>query len=105
MTELIKARGENLSSEIHELVNSIWNMEELFTRRVMKLTVVIIEAYRCNKFNEKIIHNIHLSRLTPYIAKLLEIIDVNLDTTNQLHIIFIAFVRPNKVNSSLCTET
>jgi hypothetical protein len=52
--ELIQAEGEILHSEIHELINSIRNKEELpdqwiesvlyqFTVRVIKLTVVIIE--------------------------------------------------------------
>jgi hypothetical protein len=48
--ELIQAGGEILRSKIHKLINSIWNKEELpdqFTRRVIKLTVVIIVGYHC----------------------------------------------------------
>jgi hypothetical protein len=55
--ELIQAEGETLQSEIHKLISSIWSKEELpdqwkslllyqFTRRVIKLTVVIIEGYQ-----------------------------------------------------------
>jgi hypothetical protein len=52
--ELIQTRG----SEIHKLINSVWNKEQLpeqwnsllmyqFTRWEIKLTVVIIVGYRC----------------------------------------------------------
>jgi hypothetical protein len=53
----VPAEGETLQSEVHKLINSIWIKEELpedwrasvyqFTRRVIKLTSVIIEAYHC----------------------------------------------------------
>jgi hypothetical protein len=50
--ELIGAGGEILLSAIHKLINSVWNKEELpdqwkcqFTRRVTKLTAVIIKEY------------------------------------------------------------
>jgi hypothetical protein len=56
LVALIQAGGETCS-EIHELIDSIWNKEELsqqwkslllhqFTRRAIKLTVVITEATR-----------------------------------------------------------
>jgi hypothetical protein len=56
--ELIQAGGETLRSEIHKLIKLIWNKEELphqwkksivvpIHKRVIKLTVVIIEAYHC----------------------------------------------------------
>jgi hypothetical protein len=62
--ELVQAGGETLMSEIHELINSIWNKEELpisgrnillyqFTRRVTKLTVVIIGVYHCYQLHTK----------------------------------------------------
>jgi hypothetical protein len=56
--ELIEAGGRTIRSEIHKLINSIWNKEELpelssersqslylFIRRVTKQIAVIIEAY------------------------------------------------------------
>jgi hypothetical protein len=54
LAELIKAGGETLCSEIHRLIRSIWNKVELpqqwkesilyqFIKRVIRLTVVIIE--------------------------------------------------------------
>jgi hypothetical protein len=62
--ELIQAGGETLHSEIHKLIMLIWNKEEvphqwkesllyLFTKRVTKLTAVIIEAYHCCQFHTK----------------------------------------------------
>jgi hypothetical protein len=56
--ELIQAGGEILRSEIHKLIKLIWNKEQLphqwkkqlwylLTKRVIKLTVVIIKAHRC----------------------------------------------------------
>jgi hypothetical protein len=61
--ELIQAGGETLHSEIHKLIMLIWNEEELphqwsqllylFTKRVIKLTAVIIEAYHCSQLHTK----------------------------------------------------
>jgi hypothetical protein len=63
-TELIQAGGETLCLEFHKLIKLIWNKEELphqwkesvvvpFTKRVIKLTVVIIEAYHCCQLHSK----------------------------------------------------
>jgi hypothetical protein len=44
LAEVIQTGGETLCSEIHKLINSVWNKEELpeqFTRRAIKLTKVI----------------------------------------------------------------
>jgi hypothetical protein len=54
--ELIQAGGEILLPAIHKFVNSVWKKEELsdqweeFTRRVRKLTVIIIMGYHCYQF-------------------------------------------------------
>jgi hypothetical protein len=56
--ELIRVGKETLHSEIHKLIKLIWNKEELFhqwkvsvvylfTKKLLKVTVVIIEAYHC----------------------------------------------------------
>jgi hypothetical protein len=56
LAELTQAGGEILFSAIHKLINTIWNKEELpdqwkesimyqFTKRVIKLTVIIIMGY------------------------------------------------------------
>jgi hypothetical protein len=62
--ELIQAGGNTLRSEIHKLINCIWNKEELpeqwkesiivpIIRRVIKWTVVIIEEYHCYQLHIK----------------------------------------------------
>ena len=49
LAELIKAGGRKICLEFHKLITSIWKQEELpedlFTRREIKQTVIIIEAY------------------------------------------------------------
>jgi hypothetical protein len=55
LAEFIKARGGKIRSEVHKLINSIWNKEEFpeewkerslypFIRKVIKTIVVITEA-------------------------------------------------------------
>jgi hypothetical protein len=55
--EMFQAEGETLLSEIHKIIKLIWNKEELphqwkesivlpIHKKVIKLTVVIIEAYQ-----------------------------------------------------------
>jgi hypothetical protein len=63
--ELIQAGWETLRSEIHKLIKLICNKEELphhtgksklqylFTKRVIKLTVVTIKAYHCCQLHTK----------------------------------------------------
>jgi hypothetical protein len=63
--ELMQAEGEILHSEIHKLINSIWNKEDLtdqfqfqfhlyqFIRRVIKLSVLIIVGYHCYQLHTK----------------------------------------------------
>jgi hypothetical protein len=62
--ELIQAAGETLRSEIHKLIKLIWNKEELphqwkesivvpIHKRVIKLTVVIVEVYHCCQLHTK----------------------------------------------------
>jgi hypothetical protein len=62
--KLIQAGGEMLLSAIHKLINSIWSMEQLpdhwkesiigqFTRRVTKLSVIIIVGYHCYQHHTK----------------------------------------------------
>jgi hypothetical protein len=59
LVELIQAGGETLRSKIHKLINPIWNKEKLpdqwkeFTRRVIKLIVVIIMGYHCYRLHTK----------------------------------------------------
>jgi hypothetical protein len=62
--ELIQSEGKMLLSAIHKLINSAWNKEELpdqwkslllyqFTKRVTKLTVIIIVGHHCYQHHTK----------------------------------------------------
>jgi hypothetical protein len=56
--KLIQAVGKILRSEIHDLINSTWNNQDLadqcpFTRRAIKLTVLIIVGYHCHQLHTK----------------------------------------------------
>jgi hypothetical protein len=62
--ELFQAKGEILS-EIHKLITSVWNRVEClisgrslllyrFTKRVIKLTVIVILGYRCYQTCNKV---------------------------------------------------
>jgi hypothetical protein len=64
LAELILAGGETTWSGIHKLSNSIWNKEELpisgwslllyqFTKRVTKLTAIIVVGYHCYQLYTK----------------------------------------------------
>ena len=81
---MVKAGGRKIRSENHELIKSMWNKEELpeewkeliivlylSIRRVIKQTVVIIEAYQFCQVYKKILSNVLPSRLTPHAGKLL----------------------------------
>jgi hypothetical protein len=50
--ELTQAGGEILLSTIHKLSTSVWN-KEVYTKRVMKLTIIIIVGYPCSQFHTK----------------------------------------------------
>jgi hypothetical protein len=78
LAKLIKAGGETLYSEIHRLIHSIWNKEELSQQWKES---VIVPAYKkgdntdCNSYQGislvstayTILSNILLARLTPYV--------------------------------------
>jgi hypothetical protein len=64
LAELIQAEDEILLSAIHKLINSVWNKEELqdqwkesiivqINKRVIKLTVIIIEGYHGYQLHTK----------------------------------------------------
>jgi hypothetical protein len=77
-TELIKAGGETLRSDIHKLINSIWNKEELPDQWRQS---VIITVYKkgdktdCGNYRTisllstsyKILSNLVLSELSPHV--------------------------------------
>jgi hypothetical protein len=76
--ELIKAGGRIIRSEIHKLIISIWNKEELPEEWKESVIVPIYmkgDKTDCNNYRGisllsttyKILSNILLSRLTPYV--------------------------------------
>jgi hypothetical protein len=80
--ELIQAGGEILLSVIHKLINSVWNKEELPDQ--CKESIIILvhkknDKTDCNNYrgisllsnSYKIVSNILLSRLSPYIDEII----------------------------------
>jgi hypothetical protein len=76
--ELIKAEGRTIRSEIHKFINSIWNKEEFPQRWKESIIVPIhkkVDKTDCSNYRGisllsttyKILSNILLSRLTPYV--------------------------------------
>jgi hypothetical protein len=76
--ELIKAAGETLCSEIHKLICSVWNKEELPQQWKESIIAPIRKKDNktdCNNYHGisllstayKILSNILLTRLTPYV--------------------------------------
>jgi hypothetical protein len=80
--ELIQAGGEILLSEIHKLINSVWNKQELSDQWKESIIVPIHkmgDKTDCNNYHGisllstsyKILSNILLSRLVPYIDEII----------------------------------
>jgi hypothetical protein len=80
--ELTEAEVETLRSEFHELSNSVWNMEEFPQQCKVSIIVPIYkkdDQTDCNIYRHmivlsttyKILSNIPLSRLSPYIDKII----------------------------------
>ena len=109
--ELNKAWRRTIHYEIHKLIISIWNLEEL-PEEWKELIIVPIhkkgDKTDCSKCRDislfpttyKILSNILLSRLTPYAEEILGIINVDFDATGQLLIIYFAFVKYLRKNGN-----
>jgi hypothetical protein len=80
--ELIQARGEILLSEIHKLINSVWNKEELSDQWKESIIVLIQKRGVIKLTNNyrgisllstsyKMLSNILLSSLVPYIDEVI----------------------------------
>jgi hypothetical protein len=79
--ELIKAGGSKICSEIHKLINSIWNKEELPEQLKESVIVPVYKGDKtdCSNYRGisllsttyKILSNILLSRLTPYAEEII----------------------------------
>jgi hypothetical protein len=99
LAELIKAGGETLGSEIHRLICSIWNKEELPQQWKESIIVPIYKNGDNTDRNNyrgisilstayKILSNILLARLTPYVNEIIGNISVDsvvTDGSNFLH--------------------
>jgi hypothetical protein len=107
--ELIQAGGggDTLRSESHKLINCIWNKEELPEKWKESIIVPIYkkgDKMDCSNYREisllstsyKVLLNILLSRLTPYVDDII----VDFDVIVQLLIIYFAFVRYWRKNGS-----
>jgi hypothetical protein len=81
--ELIKAGGEILYSEVHRLICSIWNKEELPQQWKESIVVPIYkkgDKNDCNNYRGifllstayKILSNILLARLNPYVNEIID---------------------------------
>jgi hypothetical protein len=81
LTELSQAGGNTLHTEIHKIINSIWNKEELLHQWKECIIVPIFikgDKTDCSNYRGisllptyKILSNIHVSRLTPYRDKII----------------------------------
>jgi hypothetical protein len=73
--DLIQAGGEILRAEIHKLINSIWNNKQLPDQWKESIVVPIYKKgdktdcrnYRGISFLHRILSNVLLSRLSPYL--------------------------------------
>ena len=110
--ELIKEGGRKIRYQIHKLIVSVWNKEELPEEWKESIIVPIHkkgDKTDCNNYRGisyfrttyKILSNILLSRLNPYAEEIiLRIINVGSDATGQLLIIYSAFVKCLRKNGN-----
>jgi hypothetical protein len=107
--ELIKAGGSIIRSEIHNLITSIWNKEELPEEWKESVIVPIykkgdktdcIEAYHFCRLRIKFYPTFFCQSQLHMQRKLLGIISVDFDVTDQLLIIYSAFVKYLKKNGN-----
>jgi hypothetical protein len=99
LAELISTGGETLCAEVHKLICSIWNKEELSQQWKVSIIVQIHkkgDETDCNSYQGisllpdtyKILSNILLARLTPYVNEVIGDYQCgfhrNRSTTNQI---------------------
>jgi hypothetical protein len=102
--ELVKAGGRKTHGEVHKLIISIWNKEELPEEWKESIIVPIYkkgDITDCSNYRGislfpttyKILSNILLSRFAPYAEEIIGIINVDFYETGQLLIVYSAFVK------------
>jgi len=108
---MMKERGRTIRYEIHKLIISIWNKEEL-PEEWKELSIVLIykkgnktdcSNYRCMLLlpsTYKSLSSILLSRLTPYAEEIIGNINVDFNATGQLLIIYSVFVKDLRKNGN-----
>jgi len=109
--ELIKAGGRTSCLEIHKLITSIWKKEKL-PEEWKDLIIVPIhkkgDKIVCNNYRGisrlpttyKILSNILLSRLIPYVTEIIGDHQCGFDATGQLLIIYSAFTKYLRKNGN-----
>jgi hypothetical protein len=114
-TELIQAGGDTLRLDIHRPINYDWNKEELSQQ--WKESVILFICKKgdksdCSKLQRDIIvtnyivyFNTLISRLSPYVTKLLRIITVDFDVIDQLLIRYSKFIRYWRKGESIMDST
>jgi hypothetical protein len=81
LAELIQAGGETLRSELHRLINSVWNKEELPNQWKESIIIPVHkkgDKTDCSNYrgisllstSYKILSNILLPRLSPYVDEI-----------------------------------
>jgi hypothetical protein len=98
--ELIKAGSRTIRSEIHKIINSVWNKEDipeewkesiivLFIKKAIKQIVVVNRGISLLSTTYTILFNILLSRLTPYAEEIIGDHQCgfrrNIKTTDNMH--------------------
>jgi hypothetical protein len=111
LAELIQGGGEILLSVIHKLINSVWNKEELPDQWKESIIIPIHkkgDKIDCNNYHGisllstsyKILSNILLLRLSPYIDEIIGDHQCGFRRNNQLLIRFSALDRYWRKNES-----
>jgi hypothetical protein len=109
--ELIKAGGRTMCLEIHKLITSIWKKEKLPEEWKESIIVPIHnkgDKTDCNNYRGisllpttyKILSNIVLSWLIPYVKEIIRIINVAFDASDRLLIIYSAFAKYLRKNGN-----
>jgi len=113
LSQLIQAGGNTSHSEIHELINSIWNKKELLWQWMESIIVPVYkksDKTACTNYRGillpttyKILSNILVSRLTPYMEfKLLRVTTgVDFDVIDKLLVTYYVFIRYWRKNGSI----
>jgi len=113
--ELIKAGCRTICLEIHKLITSIWKKEKLPEEWKESIIVPIHkkgDKTYCNNYRGislllttyKILSNTLLSRLIPYVKKIIGIINVAFDATGRLLIIYSAFAKYLRKNGNTVNQ-